>query len=175
MQSPAGLNTVRKSDRNPSQARVTLSLPAQLLEELDRVGQERGFANRSQAAADLLAGQLAHLAQDDPHRVMAGTLSLTYDRRRHRCQSLLAELQRVHIKEVVASLRVQLEDDQTLEVMVMQGPAGVLRRIADAMTALKGVSHGSLNLTTSILPPLHANQNGAEVSAELGSSHSLKS
>jgi hypothetical protein len=39
---------------------------------------------------------------------------------------------------------------------VVQGPAGKLQDIANELVSCKGVTTGGLNLSHSILPPIHA-------------------
>ena len=42
-----------------------------------------------------------------------------------------------------------------MEVILVQGPGGVLQLIADKMATTRGVVSGKLQVTTSIIPPLH--------------------
>jgi CopG family nickel-responsive transcriptional regulator len=48
-----------------------------------------------------------------------------------------------------------LEDDHVLEVLLMQGPANMLRQIANELVTCKGVKSTHLSLTPHLLPPLH--------------------
>jgi CopG family nickel-responsive transcriptional regulator len=50
---------------------------------------------------------------------------------------------------------VQLENNHRMEVILVQGPAGKLREIADRLLGCKGVRTGKLTLTSIIIPPLH--------------------
>jgi CopG family nickel-responsive transcriptional regulator len=70
-------------------------------------------------------------------------------------QARLASLQRRHIDEVISSLHVHLVNDQTLEVLLVQGPAGKLQSIANAMITERGVISGRLEVVASLIPPLH--------------------
>jgi CopG family nickel-responsive transcriptional regulator len=44
---------------------------------------------------------------------------------------------------------------QTMEVILVQGPAAALGLIADKMITNRGVVSGKLQLTTTLLPQLH--------------------
>ena len=127
--------------------RVTVSMPEETFQALDRLVNERGFDSRSQAAEHL--GRIGI-------EVMAGTLTLVYDESKG---SLLRDLSRIcreHIAEVISSQHVLLEDEHVLEVILMQGPARTLRKIADELVTCKGVKSAHLNLTPHLIPPLHA-------------------
>ena len=60
-----------------------------------------------------------------------------------------------HLSEVISSLHVHLMHAHTMEVILVQGPARQLQRIADRMLTCRGVITGKLQLTTAIIPPLH--------------------
>jgi CopG family nickel-responsive transcriptional regulator len=51
---------------------------------------------------------------------------------------------------------VFLEDDQSLEVLLVQGPADRLRSLCDDLRKIRGVQQIKLVATTALLPPLHA-------------------
>lgn len=136
-------------------SRISLSLPEDLLTELDAMVGERGFSNRSQAVAKILHRSLVEHRHDVGDRVMVGTITLFYDNLVHGLQQRLAELQRRHIAEVISSLHVHLMHNQTLEVILVQGGARTLQVIADAMIAQRGVISGRLELAAALIPQLH--------------------
>src|SRR5260370_2032861 len=87
--------------------------------------------------------------------IMAGTITIVYDESKGNLLQRLAELERGFIDEVISSLHVQLQDYHRMEVLLVQGPANQLTRIADKLMALKVVKTRKLTLTTIIIPPLH--------------------
>ena len=50
---------------------------------------------------------------------------------------------------------MHLADNQTLEVMLVQGPARALQRIADEVITEKGVISGHLELVAALIPQVH--------------------
>jgi CopG family nickel-responsive transcriptional regulator len=54
--------------------------------------------------------------------------------------------------EVVSSTHVHLDRHDCLEVLILRGPADKLRKLADALLALKGVRQGHLTLTPATCP-----------------------
>jgi CopG family nickel-responsive transcriptional regulator len=137
-------------------SRISVSLPPELLAELDHMVESRGYGSRSQAIGEMVNYQLAEHKRSLGDEVMAGTLTLLYNRATRGLQGRLADLQYQHIAEVISSLHVHLSEDQMLEVLLVQGPASKLQDIADEMIALRGVITGHLQLLTAVIPPLHA-------------------
>lgn len=137
-------------------SRISVSLPPDLLVELDRMVGLRGYGSRSQAIGEMVNFQLAEHKRALGNEVMAGTLTLLYNRGTRGLQGRLADLQYHYIAEVISSLHVHLSEDQMLEVLLVQGPAFRLQAIADEMIALRGVVTGHLQLLTAVIPPLHA-------------------
>lgn len=136
-------------------SRISVSLPEHLAVELDKMGRERGFENRSQMIAEMINQQIAEHKQDVGNDIMAGTINLVYDHSIPGLKSQLSGLQHEFIDEVISSLNVNLKHAQTLEVILVQGPANKLKMIADRMMSCRGVISGKLLMSTAIMPQLH--------------------
>ena len=136
-------------------SRISMSLPYGLLRELDRMVNERGFISRSQAMGDMLHQFLIEHKRERGDNLMVGTVTLVYDNAVPGLQKQLADLQRKHIDEVISSLHVHLMRNQTMEVILVQGPVKTLQQIADEMTATRGVISGKMHLVAALIPQLH--------------------
>ena len=137
-------------------ARLSMSLPAELSRQLDTMVEERGLPSRSQLIAELIRDELAeHGAALRPDDMLAGTITLVYRGDMGRVRHQLAQTQGEYLKEVISSQHVFLEDDQSLEVLLVQGPARRLRDLCDALRKVRGVQQLRLFTTTALLPPLH--------------------
>jgi CopG family nickel-responsive transcriptional regulator len=135
--------------------RFSVSLPPALLEKLDAMVCEQGMPSRSQAIAEMIQQQLIEHYRQDPARVVAGTVTVVYGDRSHRLRGELAEVQRRYKREVISSQHVFLEEEHSLEVLLVQGPSARLRGLREAIVACKGVKIAKLTITTELLPPLH--------------------
>lgn len=145
-----------------SLARLSMSLPGELFRQLDMMVEERGLPSRSQLIAELIRHALAeHEAFTRPDETLAGTVTLVYRGDRGRVRHQLAQTQADYLKEVISSQHVFLEDDQSLEVLLVQGPAVRLKELCDALRRVRGVQQLQLVATTALLPPLHEQENGA--------------
>jgi len=141
----------------PSQelvARFSISIPADLAEQLDETVAKRGFKNRSQAVTEMVRNHLAELKAEAGTESMAGTISLVYDYRKRNLQTTLSEIQHRYYLLIVTSLHVHLEHHNYLEVLLVQGPVKQLHKLADELTTCKGVKHAKLQLTAAAIPPL---------------------
>ncbi|BET65160.1 nickel-responsive transcriptional regulator NikR [Opitutales bacterium ASA1] len=141
----------RKSDKV---ARFSVSLPQSLLDELDEMVASRGYQSRSQAVAALAREGLVEYASQLGTTSVAGTINLVYDHRKPGLQARLAAIQHKYFILVVTSMHVHLENHNYLEVLLVQGPADELRKLADELVTCSGVKNGRLSLTASAMPPL---------------------
>ncbi len=140
--------------RKPTVARFSVSLPAELLDELDEMVSRRGFQSRSQAIAALARDGLVDFQTELGTKSMAGTINLVYDYRKRNLQPRLMAIQHKYFVMVVTSLHVHLEHHHYLEVLLVQGPPAKLRQLADELATCKGVKYCKLQLAAEALPPL---------------------
>lgn len=136
-------------------ARMSVSLPEDLLNALDLMVETRGFSSRSHAITDMLHRTLVEHQREYGDEVMVGTITLFYDNSVQGLQKKLADLQSENIDEVISSLHVHLANNQTMEVIIVQGPPPKLQEIADEMITLRGVISGRMHLIAAIIPQLH--------------------
>lgn len=147
----------RRAEKIPKLVgRISISLDQDLLAELDGMVQQRGYESRSQAISDMVNHQLVEHKRQLGNSVMAGTITLFYERDTRGLQKKLADLQYQHIDYVISSLHVHLAEDKIMEVLLVQGPARKLQAIADAMSIMKGVTTCRIQLMAAVLPPLAA-------------------
>ena len=129
-------------------ARFSVSLPGDLLDQLDEMCREKSYANRSQAIADMVRDRLVEHRQKANRGVIAGTITLVYDHHKPHLQATLTDIQHDHHKLIISTIHVHLDHHNCLEVLVVRGQAVVIKKIADELIAAKGVKHGKLTVTT---------------------------
>ncbi|MBC7733691.1 MAG: nickel-responsive transcriptional regulator NikR [Bacteriovorax sp.] len=135
-------------------SRISVSLPGSLLEQLDQMVVLRGYGSRSQAVSDMVNSALVEHKRKLGNEIMAGTITLHYDRSVRGLQKDLADIQYVYIDEVISSLHVHLSHDQIMEVILVQGHAEKLQDIANEMLTRRGVITGQLRLLAAVIPPI---------------------
>jgi CopG family transcriptional regulator, nickel-responsive regulator len=137
-------------------ARLSLSMPAELLGQLDAMVAERGLPSRSQMIAELIRHELAEHGEEQSGVVLAGTITLVYRADSGRVRQALAEAQQAYLEEVISSQHVFLENDQSLEVLLVQGASETLNALCDRLRKVRGVQQLKLVTTRALLPPLAA-------------------
>ena len=144
------------ADQVSQLARLSVSLPAELLAQLDAMVAERGLPSRSQMIAELIRHELVEHSESRPETVLAGTITLVYRAEKGRVRQALAQTQLAYLKEIISSQHVFLEEDQSLEVLLVQGPVERLQSLCDSLRSIRGVQQIKLATTAALLPPLHA-------------------
>ena len=148
------MSLIRKSGQNV--ARISISLPDVLQLELDAMVQERGYESRSKAISDMLRQSLIEHKRQTSEETLVGTITILYLNSTKGLQEKLADLQYQYLDEVISSLHVNLADKKTMEVMLVQGSAKKVQKIADEMITLRGVVTGRLQLLAALMPPIAA-------------------
>ena len=130
-------------------ARFSISVPASLAKQLDRMAAQKGYDNRSLAVADMIRAHLVEHQQQFGDKEIAGTITLLYDHHKQHVQAALTDIQHDHHEVIIATLHVHLDHHNCMEILAVRGKAAVIKRIADELIAAKGVKHGKLTVTTS--------------------------
>jgi CopG family nickel-responsive transcriptional regulator len=128
--------------------RFSISLPPSLLEQLDQMARQKSYDNRSLAIADMIRSHLVEHRQKFSNEEIAGTITLVYDHHKQHVQETLTDIQHDHHEVILSSVHVHLDHHNCLEVLLLRGKAGVIRKIADELIAARGVKHGKLTVTT---------------------------
>jgi CopG family transcriptional regulator, nickel-responsive regulator len=138
--------TMVSGNGNRPVSRISISLPEERLSDLDRVVEARGFATRSQAVNDMLHQFLMEHKNYLGDDVMVGVITLLYSNVAPGLRKQLADLQVRYIDEVISSLHVHLMHNQSMEAVLVQGPARRLQMIANQMICCRGVVSGKMHL-----------------------------
>ena len=134
--------------KTPELSRFSISMPSDLVHQLDGMVVAKGYGNRSQAVADMVRAQLVeHRGQLGDHEI-AGTVTLVYDHHKRNIQALLTDIQHEHQGLILATLHVHLDHSNCMEVLAVRGPASAGKQMADRLLVAKGVKHGKLTVTT---------------------------
>lgn len=128
-------------------ARIGVALDSELLKQFDAYLERRKYGNRSEGFRDLIRDALIGEKTDDPSQPSVGTLTLVYNHHTRSLSEKLTAMQHDHAELVISTLHVHLDHHNCLEVLVLRGPAGKIRQLAEGIIATKGVQHGQLTMT----------------------------
>lgn len=155
MNGPPALPTRERAGRSPTVVmsketvtRFSVSLPVELMRQLDGMVREKGYTNRSLAVSDMIRNHLVEHRQGSGKGEIAGTITLVYDHHHAHVQETLTELQHGQGAVIISTLHVHLDHHNCLEVLVVRGRARQIHALADQLTAVRGVKHGKLTVTT---------------------------
>ena len=128
--------------------RFGVSLEDRLLRRFDALISRQGYGSRSEAIRDLIRDAIVGDEWTDEEHEVAATLTLVYDHETHELSERLTDLQHSFHRQVVSALHVHLDAHNCLEVLVLRGKAGEIRRRAELLVSIKGVKHGKLTMTS---------------------------
>lgn len=138
--------------------RFSVTMPADLYDELEQMAQDRGMDNRSMMIADLVKRELLKYRQQDRSRVMAGTLTISYDAAIDDCSNKLAALRRTYLDEVISTFQVMLEDGKNMEIWLVQGEVEKLYTLLSKALKCSKSMMGQITFADAVLPPLRTNR-----------------
>ncbi len=132
-----------------TRSRFGVSLERSLLSAFDRWLARQGFANRSQALAELIRESLVKEEWRSPTGTVVAIVTLVYDPSHHVLSHTLTRTQHRHHHTILSSQHIHLDERDCLEVVVLKGPVQQIKQVADRLRSLKGVKHGQVIMTTS--------------------------
>ena len=126
--------------------RVGVSLDQHLLSQFDELIAGQGYSNRSEAIRDLIRDRLDQEQLNDPASKAVAGIFLVYDHHSTQLSNKLIELQHNHLLGVIASTHIHLDHHNCLEVIFVKGKVKDIQKLADQMSALKGVKLSNTNM-----------------------------
>jgi len=128
--------------------RFGVSIEGKLLKRFDRLIGTKGYRNRSEAIRDLIRDLLVNEQWEAGTEETAGTITLVYSHDTRELNDTLTDIQHHYHAAVVSTTHIHLDHHHCLEVLIVRGRGGEIRKIADRLIGTKGVIHGKLTLTT---------------------------
>ncbi|WP_429932999.1 nickel-responsive transcriptional regulator NikR [Agrobacterium vitis] len=127
--------------------RITITIDDDLMAELDRMIEAKGYQNRSEALRDLARAGLKQASIEEGHIAnCAGVLSYVYDHEARDLASRLTTTFHDHHDLSVASMHVHLDRHRCLEISVLRGKTEEVRHFADHVMAERSVTYGELKI-----------------------------
>jgi len=126
--------------------RFSVAIGGELLRRFDQYREKHRYPNRSEAVRGLMRAALIEEVIDKDDSEAMGVVTLIYDHHASRIGDRLTDLQHEHLDRVVTTTHVHLDERRCLEVILLRGPAGQVRKLADDLIGSKGVETGRLVL-----------------------------
>jgi len=127
--------------------RFGVSIEPELLDKFDKMIKKKGYVNRSEAIRDIIRAHLVIEHVKNPSAEVISTLTIIYDHHQGKLTDRLLEIQHDHYQEILTTTHIHIDHHTCLEVLVLQGKAENIQKLADTIKALKGIKHGELVIT----------------------------
>jgi CopG family nickel-responsive transcriptional regulator len=130
-------------------ARFGVSMDEDMLQRFDEYVAQRGLStNRSEAIRDLVREVLAQEEIGDPMKEAVASVTMVFSHHSGDLAEKLDSIEHDFFKLIISKVHIHLDAHNCLEVILMRGPAGQVRDIAEQLLGAKGVRNGKLVLTT---------------------------
>lgn len=142
--------------------RVTITVDDELMDELDRIIEARGYQNRSEAIRDLARAGIRQAAETiDTQGDCVAAVVYVYDHTARQLSRRLADTFHEHHELSLASMHAHLDHENCMEVTILRGRSDQVQHFAEHVIAERGVRHGRIVLVpTDILIKPHTHADG---------------
>ena len=128
--------------------RFGVSMDPELLLKFDRLINQKGYTNRSEAVRDLVRDHLVEKEWEEAKGEVVGTVTLVYSHHVHDLSDKLTDLQHHHVDAIISTTHIHLDEHNCLEVLILKGKSGEVKSVAERLISTKGVKHGKLVMTS---------------------------
>ena len=124
---------------------MSLTLPKELLDELDRTLKAQGYASRSEAVRDALRDFLASYRwRSGLKGEQLGAILVMYEHDVRGLADALVDIQHESASIITAAQHLHVDAKNCLETLVVRGQAEEIRKLVDRLSALRGVKQAKL-------------------------------
>jgi len=127
--------------------RLSFTIEQPLMEKLEKLVKESGYANRSEFIRDMIRSRLVEKEWEKNEEAL-GTITMVYDHHSRQLSNKLTSLQHDHHDNVLAATHVHLSKHICAEVIMVRGRARMIKEMADQLRRQKGVLHVELSMSS---------------------------
>lgn len=125
--------------------RVSLTLPQELLDELDRMLEAQRYASRSEAFRDAIRDFLADYRwRSELKGEQVGAILVLYEHDVRGLMDELMDIQHEYPRTISAVQHLHVDAKNCLEVLIVRGMAEEICKLIDRIGALRGVKQAKL-------------------------------
>lgn len=126
--------------------RFGVSMEEDLLKNFDKLVLLKGYSNRSEAFRDLVRKSIMQHIYEDSDQVIAGSILLFYNHDQRKLVEEMTRIQHEHHDLILATTHFHISAENCLELIVVKGKVKEVQKLSQALTTLKGVSHGDFSI-----------------------------
>ena len=124
---------------------VSVSIPKNLLENVDKYAKERGFANRSEIVRQALRTYMFESRRlDELQGRITAIITIVYQREAKRSQ--ITDLQHNFGSAVLTFLHTHIQEGYCVEIIVARADTQVIRALVQALRANEQISEAKVTI-----------------------------
>ena len=124
--------------------RFSVSLPKQLLDELDSKISAQGYASRSEFTRDLIREKIVNDSWKDAEEELIGVLTLVYLHHQNDLVVKMIDIEHKANLNIVCTTHIHIDHNNCLESLILRGKAGIIEKFSEKIGGLKGVKFSKL-------------------------------
>ena len=130
--------------------RFSVSLPGNLLKEIDKRVINKGYASRSEFVRDLIREKMVEDKWQNTKENVVGVLSISYDHHERDLARKIMEAQHNRYINVLCSTHVHLDHNNCLETIIIKGTPPEIEKINIKIAGLRGVKFAKLTRASKV-------------------------
>lgn len=136
---------ITKSSWENSLMKAHVKISSKLLEEFDKILQDRGYESRSKGIRDAIKDYILRYQWiNEIEGEKFGIISVIYDHHFVGAREDLTNIQHKYREYIDAAMHVHLSKKQYLEVIIVKGDLDAIQKLKKKIMNLKGVKHVKL-------------------------------
>lgn len=126
--------------------RIGISLDKKLLGQFDKMIEQLGYQNRSEAVRDMIRDKLEAKKLENPETTAVAAVCLVYDHHETALSKRLLELQHSKHLQTISTMHIHVDHHNCLEIIALRGKVRDITQTADKIISLRGVKLGKVNM-----------------------------
>jgi CopG family nickel-responsive transcriptional regulator len=123
--------------------RFGVSIPEDLLEEFDRLVEERKYVGRSEAIRDAMRAYISQSQWETGNQRVMASLNIVYSHKPRLMESLI-KAQHDSAANVVSTIHVHVSQSHCMEVITLTGTKDAITNLAHKISGISGMEHVKL-------------------------------
>ncbi len=121
---------------------VSISIPSSLLEEIEEVKENEGYANRSELMRESIRDYLNdHRIRRKRHGKVIGFLSVMYGLEDESCSEKIDEIHHENDDLIEGSLHLHFEDNNCFDIWMVEGKVKKITELIEKLKSTVGTKH----------------------------------
>ncbi|ACI19256.1 nickel-responsive transcriptional regulator NikR [Dictyoglomus thermophilum] len=127
--------------------RFGVSVEEDLLENFDKIIENKGYNSRSEAIRDLMRDYIIKEKWNIKSEKVAGSISLIYEHDVYGLSEKLTDIQHHYHDVIISTLHVHLDEKNCMEVILVRGKVEKIKKLYNEISSLKWVRHTNISIT----------------------------